>query len=102
MNIDTLKGQVETILSEKEETRDNDMLLTIFLWRKFYVQSETIELTDLLELPRESEIGRIRRVFQNDERVYLPTSWEVAKARGFNEEKWREYLGYPPKKVDRF
>lgn len=108
MNLKTLTGQVEYILSSKEEARNSDIALTIALWRRFFpqkVHGEGMEamvyVRDLYDLPREDNIKRIRATFQNEKHLYLPTSLEVAEQRGINEETWRKHLGYPPKPVHR-
>lgn len=111
MNLKTLNGQVEYILSTNEQSRNSDIVLTIEVWRRFYpklVQNkdgllwekvpplEFVFLKDLFELPREDNVKRIRAKFQNDKTApkYLPTDIEVVKARGINEETWRAHLGY--------
>lgn len=108
MNLKTLKGQVELILASDEASRNSDITLTIGVWKRFYPEKvrlmdggvvEYVALQDLFDLPHESEIGRVRRVFQNDLYQYVPTDEAVAKARRINEEKWREALGYAPRPV---
>ena len=43
---------------------------------------------DLMDLPREDNVKRIRAVIQNKEHRLLPTSEEVLKQRGVNEKYW--------------
>jgi len=97
----TVTKKVEYCLREFDETRNSDIELTIRLWKEFYPKyiktgkngEEGIWLKDLFDLPREEHIRRIRAKIQNDLGKYIPTSWEVAKAREFNEDKWREAMG---------
>jgi hypothetical protein len=103
--IEKLKGQVESILREFPEARNNDITLTVELWKKYYptptmlhgLSGESIYLKDLYDLPRESNIGRARRLIQSDKRKpvelrYLPTSWAVAHQRKISEELWRQAM----------
>jgi folate-dependent phosphoribosylglycinamide formyltransferase PurN len=60
----------------------------------------TIALKNLKHVPSQDDVKRLRAKIQNEEHKYLPTSLEVAKRRGFAEEKWREYLGYGAKKQE--
>jgi len=73
-SLETLKGQYEKYL---------------------FNHGSCIELKNLFDLPREDNIKRIRATIQNYEGRYLPTSWEVAKKRGIEENKWRSFIGYP-------
>lgn len=59
-----------------------------------------VNVAHLYDLPREDNIKRIRAKIQNDLKEYLPTDAKVAKKRGWEEDKWREYLGYPVAGVD--
>ena len=97
MNHKTLKGQVHHCLSQFKDTRDDDITLTIRLWREFYpalVTNGIVALTSLYELPREDGIKRYRAHFQNDKDLFLPTKIEIAKKRGINEDVWWRELGY--------
>ena len=65
----TLRGRVSYCLERYPETRDNDVVLTVALWRTFYshrIQGDMVRLEDVLQLPREDQISRIRRKFQED------------------------------------
>lgn len=112
MNLKTLKGQVEYVLSTNEASRNSDIALTLEIWRRFFptlvhthrasgdgAEREFVYTKDIFDLPREDNVKRIRAQFQNDMQKYLPTSLEVAEQRGINEETWRKHLGYPPKPV---
>lgn len=105
-NIKTLKGQVESVLQDIPETRNSDIALTIEIWRRFFPDKirtldggavEYVSLGSLYSLPREDNVKRVRAMFQNVQKKYLPTKWEVAKARGIEEDEWRTALGYPTK-----
>lgn len=78
------------------ETRNSDITLMIELWKRFYPEEVIgggLYLKALYDLPRESDIGRVRRHIQGDETRpvairYLPTSEQVAKQRRINEAIW--------------
>ena len=98
----TLKSQVEHCLQTLPETRNSDITLTIAIWKRFYEEklfkdefgATAVRVRDLMELPREDNIKRIRAQF-NAKGQYMPTVWKVAKQRGFKETEWRNFLGYP-------
>lgn len=98
---------VEERLKNVPETRNSDITLMLSIWRCYFptrirtgnTGEEGVWLKDLYELPREDNVKRIRAKF-NANGQYLPTEWEIAKARGVAEEEWREHLGYPPKVPD--
>lgn len=104
MKIHKLKEKVLVVLASYPETRNSDIALTIAIWRRYYPQAivtsasgvEGVRLKDLYDLPREDNVKRVRAQIQNVEHRYLPTSWEVAKQRKINEDRWREAMGYPP------
>lgn len=100
-----LKKQVLEILKKYPESRDSDAWLTIKLWCEFYPQfiirdknehgellPPRIELREILKLPKEDQCTRIQAIIQNEERRYLPTTWEVARKRKIAEGEWREYI----------
>lgn len=100
----SLRSQVEQTLECYPETRNSDIALTIQIWHSFYSsylqldnrgkEYASIQLLFLYELPREDNIRRLRAQIQNQEKEYLPTSWEIAKQRGINEDVWKKSLGY--------
>ena len=95
VQIKTLKMKVETVLENYPETRNDDIALTIQVWRVFHKEKlnfEYVKLSDLVQLPREDNIKRVRAQIQNKEKRFLPTDWEVAKKRQINEENWREAM----------
>lgn len=107
----TLKKQVEYILEKFPQSRDSDQWLTLKLWATFY-QNKIFEFTeiesqenqnlikkgkyvflnDIMSLPREDHVKRIRADIQNVLGKWLPTSLEVVKQRKQNEERWRERM----------
>ena len=108
VQVPRLKNMVEMVLEANEkvqvqgrggiEPRNSDIALTIAIWQKWYSvgtnPDSVIHLYRLFDLPREDNVKRVRAVLQNVEGKYLPTSWEVARKRGIEREKWEEALGY--------
>lgn len=99
MKINKLKKEIENILAEYPETRNDDIELMIKLWVVYYPQfiknNIGVLLQDLKKLPREDHIKRYRAKIQNEELKYLPTKLEVLEHRLKSAKKWREKLGYP-------
>lgn len=65
----TLRGRVEYVLARNEQARDSDIQLTVAVWRTFYyhkIKDDWVHLTDVLQLPREDQISRIRRKLQEE------------------------------------
>lgn len=96
-----VKKMVLSCLERYPETRNSDITLTQTLWSYYYpskvhssASGNFIYLRDLFDLPREDHIKRIRANIQNDEHLFLPTSYEVMKKRKDAKTSWREYLGY--------
>lgn len=95
-----LKNQIIKILTDFPQSRDSDQYLTIKLWCIFYpsriIREEgkepTIRLKDVMDMPREDHVKRIRAIIQNEEHRFLPTSLEVAKQRKINEAEWKAYV----------
>jgi len=106
--VKNLKEKVKHCLEKYPETRNSDIKLTNAIWYEYYRNKLfldyrdnssgdlAVRLKDLYNLPREDEIKRIRAYFQNDKKLYLPTSWEVARRRKWKEEEWRSIMGYNP------
>lgn len=90
------------VLELVPHTRDSDIALMIEVWRRYYPKyvkkgstgEEGVWLKDLYELPREDNIKRVRAQIQNDDKQFLPTTWEIAKQRKINENVWRKAMGY--------
>jgi len=97
-SIRTLKDKVEVILEHIPETRNNDKLLTIKLWREFFPsiikEGVKVFLEDILELPSQDGIKRVRAHIQNKEKRLIPTELKIAQARGWLEDEWKSALGY--------
>ena len=98
----TLEKKIRHVLEIDEESRNNDIRLTMLVWWKYHNDSVKmidgnpyISMHDLNKLPREDGIKRIRAKIQNDLHQFVPTRREVAEKRGMNESEWREYLNYP-------
>lgn len=100
--IKNLRKKIEYVLENFPKGRDSDQWLTLKIWALYYpdyikVDKGTVNdrkfvyLEDIMSLPREDNVKRIRAVIQNVEKRYLPTSWKVAKQRKINEEEWKEY-----------
>jgi len=87
----SIKEQVEAVLASNPKARDSDQYLTLAIWAKYYpsriIETENgkaILLKDVMDMPREDTIKRIRADFQNVQGKYLP-SLEVALARKIKE-----------------
>lgn len=94
--VSTLKKQVERVLREESDTRNSDITLTIRMWQRFYGVNESIQLSELYDLPREDNIKRIRAKFCEEKKSWAyPSSREIAKRRGIKEDEWRVMMGYP-------
>ena len=98
-----LKKMVRDVLRDNPDTRNCDVLLTTEIWKKFFPGglitisgAQYVRLDGIKKLPREDGVKRIRAKIQNELHQYLPTSWEVAKKRGIEENAWRISMGYSP------
>src|SRR5690606_21326136 len=96
-----LKYQVEFVLENEERARNDDNFLHEVLIRTFYRQylvnidgAMGVKLSSFADLPNRETIKRVRAKIQNTEGRFVPTSWQVAKARQWNEDKWKQALGY--------
>lgn len=101
-----LRVMVERVLKEFTSARNSDQWLTIKIWTLYFPSKiielpsdvpesasiKAVKLTDIMELPREDNVKRIRAIIQNEEHRFLPTSPEVRKQRKINEEIWLEYV----------
>lgn len=99
--ISKLKRMILDTLRDHPKSRDSDQWLTLKIWCDFFPgkikrdedgKNPMVRIQDVMELPREDHIKRIRAIIQNEERRYLPTSLEVAKQRKINEEVWNAYV----------
>ena len=96
---ESVKSQVELILEIYPETRNSDIFLTVAVWKKFYgklvhynldEEKHFIYCADLLELPSQDNIKRIRANIQNTQHRFLPTDIAVLKQRKINEIWWHQ------------
>ncbi len=110
--IKTIKDRVEFVLKSVPESRNSDKRLTILVWEAFYgdliheqvdarigemgprTGRKLIDLENLMDLPSQDGIKRIRAHFQNTLKLYPPTSPEVAQERGWREDDWMGAMGY--------
>ena len=97
----TLDKKVRICLAADVESRNDDLRLTQVVWWRYHRECvklidgvHYVAVRDLHNLPREDNIKRVRAKIQNVEHKYLPTKPEVAVKRGWNEDRWRHYLGY--------
>jgi len=101
-DIKTLKQQIEYVLENQPETRNSDKLLTISIWRIFHKDllchvdrvGETVPIYNILDLPSESSVTRIRAMVQNRDKRFLPTDIDIAIERGWRESDWKIAMGY--------
>jgi len=86
------KDIVDNVLDRVAETRDNDLVLLLEVWKAqgFPVVVSSGSVGRLLN---PESVTRARRIIQNDEGRFLPTSEKVATRRGVNEELLREFYG---------
>lgn len=100
-----LRPMVEAILRDFPKARDSDQWLTLKLWAVYYPDSvyedkgtvnnrKFVYLEDIMDLPREDNVKRLRAKIQNEEGKYLPTTLEVALQRRIEESVWRNYVNY--------
>ncbi len=104
-DIKKLRGAILEILKDYPKARDSDQWLTLKLWAVYFPSKmhqeldedgqpqgrKFVYLEDIMNLPREDNVKRLRAKIQNEEGLYLPTSWAVAKKRGINEVEWKHY-----------
>lgn len=103
---DTLKSRILYILEKYPASRNDDVMLMLYLWREFYPSrihrtdpDETFKngrafvyINDITELPREDHIKRHRAYIQNVQLKFPPTDPKVAEKRFKNIKKWQEKL----------
>lgn len=86
----TTQEKVLEALQKFIPARNNDMSLTKYIWKRHYknllIESDNgkifIPIDNLLRLPSEARLGRIRRKIQNDKNLFKPTIKSVQKIRG--------------------
>lgn len=93
--IEKLDSKVRAVLDEHPETRNSDITLTIKIWREYYdVHGAFLAIDRLYELPSVDDVKRIRAKIQNEEKLYPPTDWKIAKKRHWLEDEWKRAMGY--------
>lgn len=84
-----LKQMVEECLRNIPETRNSDIVLAIAIWRRYFPQrirkgasgEEGVWLRDLIDLPREDNVKRIRAKFNAEGKYYpLTGKWRKPEA----------------------
>lgn len=94
-----IRLQILHILSNDEESRNDDSRLTCVLWKTFYPDlisfKENIYFVSLAhiinDLPKMDTISRDRRTIQNTLGLFPPTKTSVAKARKLKQADFEEY-----------
>jgi len=100
MKKQNLKNAIMELLETNPETRNSDQYLTLCIWNRYFPDllfkndkgEPSTTLKNIMKLPREDSVKRIRCLI-NNEGLYLPTSPEVAKKRKINEEVWKDFIG---------
>lgn len=95
-NLQTVAEQIRYVLMHNLPARDDDLILTMFIWKIFYPRlvfsddegNPYVKFKDLGSLPREDHVKRIRAKIQNEEGIFLPTNIEVARKRRIAENTW--------------
>jgi len=105
-----LKNQVEDRLQKVPQTRNDDALLIIELYREhfhleaFFDAHQLRKLYDMMACSSPDDIVRSRRYFQSERRdksgevvkarQYVPTDPRIMKMRKMLEDKYKAELGY--------
>jgi len=95
-----LKQKVEKTLKDHPKTRDDDAVLTMFIWYlyhqdKLFLKDDIwcVELQKIKELPREDACKRYRAKFNENDK-YLSEDIRVLKRRKQLDKVWKKDLGY--------
>jgi len=99
MRLKDVKLKVRSILKEKEETRNNDGHLLAHYVAKYYprlvddtvVTNKTVSLGNFRYFPPVETITRARRIIQNVDKEFLPTTEAVRKARRIKEQDYKNW-----------
>ena len=94
-----IKDKVYKILEQHPKARDNDgTLIAHFLFEHSnqFVREDmdgelVIRMKDFQNLPPFNSVSRARRIIQNDDGLFLPTSAAVRKARRIKEDSYRNW-----------
>ena len=91
----TREQRIAHILQRFPETRDSDTALCIRYWKMFQADVlerwQPLELEVLFELDRIETIGRVRRMIQNDLRLFRGVE-DTRRAREAMQAEFHEYL----------
>jgi hypothetical protein len=91
----TREQRVAHILQRFPETRDSDTALCIRYWKMFQADVlerwEPLELEVLFELDRIETLGRVRRIIQNDLRLFRGVE-DTRRAREAMQAEFHEYI----------
>jgi hypothetical protein len=94
-----LKVAVEKVLREQPSTRDDDALLTLWVWLEVAPdkmeaipgrEGKWVKARNILDLPKEDHVSRIRRWFQ-ERGQYPTTNPYIARKRHQSEEDWKRW-----------
>jgi len=105
MNFNNLIGKVKYCLDKYPETRNSDIklfnsiIVEFPIYNKYLHKNEdgtfkkplAINLLDLYEIPKQEDIARIRRKF-NEKGFYLATDPNVIDGRKKRETQWRNRM----------
>lgn len=103
---ENLKQKIIERLTNVPQCRDSDQYLTLSIWSKYHSEKMfknqageiCVRLRDIMELPREDNVKRIRAKL-NEEGLYLSENLEVLRKRKQLENEWRERLGYKRREI---
>jgi hypothetical protein len=96
MNHKKTKSQVKEILRDIPQTRNNDSLLILELYRRFFFLPDPCNHAKMLQVMMycpTSSIIRARTHIQCEEKMYLPTSEDVKKFRRQQEVIYKNTYG---------
>lgn len=91
--LDTIKQMVEEILAKDIRARNNDLWLTICIWKKQKINC-FIPYDKLNIMISPETVRRTRQIIQNVEKRYLPTDPVILKRR-LREKQIKEWLAFP-------
>jgi hypothetical protein len=74
-----IKADVQHFLENVPKSRNNDRLLTVLIRRK-HLGSDTLNVRDVMRLPTQESIKRMRAKFQ-EQGLYLPTDPVILEKR---------------------
>lgn len=95
-----LRDKIELALRDHPETREDDRVLTIHIWKKYHghhIQQaksgrDVMYVDSIFDLPTQESIKRERARF-NENGKYLPSNETVLKRRRLDK-KWKLDHGY--------